>query len=285
MAAYREIEFLAQDGLRLYCRDYGDALSPRTPVLCLSGLVRNSADFDGLAMRLMRERRVLCPDYRGRGRSAYDPDWSHYEPRTYINDILHLVSMAGVSRAVIVGTSLGGLLATALATLRPTLAAAVVLNDIGPEIASGGLDRITAYVGTDHPQPDWESAVRYLRGLLPRLAPTQDDAWWRKFAETTYRKGADGILHFDWDTAVAKPLARQQQDLVPDLWALYRGLRRLPVLAIRGALSDILSEEAFRRMALEKPDLVCVTVPDVGHTPSLDEPTSIAALDAFLSRL
>ncbi|HUN46865.1 MAG TPA: alpha/beta hydrolase [Stellaceae bacterium] len=285
MTAYRELTFRSQDGLDLYCRDYGDPLSPRTPVLCLSGLVRNSADFDPLATRLMGERRVLCPDYRGRGRSARDPDWSHYEPRTYINDILHLLTLAGIGRAVIVGTSLGGLLATAIAVLRPTAVAGVVLNDIGPDVATDGLARITAYVGTDHPQPDWQTAVRYLRHLLPRLAPKADDAWWRQLAEGTYRQGADGLLHFDWDVAIAKPFLHQQQKLMPDLWALYRGLRRLPALALRGEISDILSEEAFRRMALEKPDLVCVTVPDVGHTPSLGEPTSIAALDAFLSKL
>jgi len=285
MTPYREIEFLSQDGLRLYCRDYGDPLSPRTPVLCLGGLVRNSADFDAVARRLMAERRVLCPDYRGRGRAAHDPDWSHYEPRTYINDILHLLTLTGIGRAVIIGTSLGGLLATAIAVLRPTAVAGVVLNDIGPEVATDGLARITAYVGTDHPQPDWESAVRHLRELLPRLAPKADDAWWRLLAEGTYRRGADGVLHFDWDLAIAKPFLHQQQKLMPDLWALYRGLRRIPVLALRGALSDILSAEALRRMALEKPDLVCVTVPDVGHTPSLGEPTSIAALDAFLSKL
>jgi len=281
---YRELTFRSQDGLELYCRDYGDPLSTKTPVLCLSGLVRNSADFDGVARRLMGERRVLCPDYRGRGRSDRDPDWSHYEPRTYINDLFHLLAMTGVDRAVVVGTSLGGLLAMGLAVLRPTAVAGVVLNDIGPEVVTDGLARITAYVGTDHPQPDWESAVRHLRQLLPRLAPKADDAWWRLLAEGTYRQGADGILHFDWDLAIAKPFLHQQQTLMPDLWALYRGLRRVPALALRGELSDILSEDVLRRMVLEKPDLVCVTVPDAGHTPSLGEPISIKALDDFLSR-
>ena len=72
--AYREHRFTAPDGLGLYYRDYGDPASAATPVLCLGGLFRNARDFHGLARRLAGERRVLCPDLRGRGRSDYDPE-------------------------------------------------------------------------------------------------------------------------------------------------------------------------------------------------------------------
>jgi pimeloyl-ACP methyl ester carboxylesterase len=283
MPAYREATLSAQDGLALYYRDYGDRLAPKTPVLCLAGLTRNSADFAALAERLSSERRVLCPDYRGRGRSAYDPDWRHYDPYVYISDISHLLTAVGVGRAVIVGTSMGGLLAMGLAVLRPALVAGVVLNDIGPDVASPGLGRILQYVGVDYPQADCDAAVRFLKELTPNLAPKADDAWWRTHAEATYRKGADGRLHFDWDLALAKPLERQRK--VTDLWTMFRGLKTIRTLAFRGALSDVLSEDSFRRMALEKPDLVCVTVPDTGHTPSLAEPQAISALDAFLGPL
>ena len=284
MPAYREATVGAQDGLALYYRDYGDRLAAKTPVLCLSGLTRNSADFAELAERLSSERRVLCPDYRGRGRSAYDPDWRHYDPFVYINDISHFLAATGVGRAVIIGTSLGGLLAMGLAVLRPASIAGVVLNDIGPDVATAGLTRILQYVGVDYPQSDWNAAIRFLKELMPNLAPKADDAWWRSHAEATYRKGADGLLHFNWDLSLAKPLGHQRK-VTPDLWTMYRGLNSIPALAFRGALSDVLSEEVFRRMALEKPDLVCVTVPDTGHTPSLSEPQASAALDAFLRPL
>jgi pimeloyl-ACP methyl ester carboxylesterase len=284
MPAYREATISAQDGLALYYRDYGDPLAARTPVLCLTGLTRNSADFADFAARLARERRVLCPDYRGRGRSAYDTDWRHYDPFVYINDIAHLLAATGIGRAVVVGTSLGGLISMGLAALRPTLVAGVVLNDIGPSAVNPGISRILEYVGVDYPQPDWAAAIRFLKELTPNLAPRADDAWWRQHAEATYRKGADGQLHFNWDLAIAKPLAHQQ-GAMPNLWTLYRGLLPIPTLALRGALSDVLTEEVFNRMALEKPDLVCVTVPDKGHTPSLSEPQAISALDAFLQPL
>ncbi|HKF71605.1 MAG TPA: alpha/beta hydrolase [Stellaceae bacterium] len=284
MPAYREATVSAQDGLALHYRDYGDPLASKTPVLCLAGLTRNSADFADVAPRLTGERRVLCPDYRGRGRSAYDPDWRHYDPFVYISDILHLLDATGVDRAVIVGTSMGGLLAMGLAVLRPTAVAGVVLNDIGPNVASPGLTRILKYVGVDYPQRDWNNAVGFLKELMPNLAPKADDVWWQKHAEATYRKGSDGRLHFDWDLNIAKLLDHQRK-VTPDLWTMFRGLGRIPTLAFRGALSDVLTEDVFRRMALEKPDLVCVTVPDTGHTPSLTEPQATSALDAFLQRL
>jgi len=284
MDGYRERRLTAQDGLQLYYRDYGDPLASKTAVLCLAGLTRNSSDYHDVALRLAHERRVLCPDYRGRGLSDYDRNCRNYEPRTYLNDALHLLAATGVGHAIIIGTSLGGLLAMGLAVLRPIAVAGIVLNDIGPELERSGLARILDYVGKDHPVPDFEQAARFLKHILPHLAPKADHAWWLRLAERTYRKGADGLLHFDWDLNLARPL-QNQKATAPDLWALYRGLARIPTLAFRGALSDVFSEQALRRMALEKPDLVCVTVADIGHTPTLCEPEAVSALDAFLEPL
>lgn len=282
MTAFREGRVTAQDGLALYYRDYGDALSPRTPLLCLTGLTRNSADFAALAKRHAGERRVLCPDYRGRGRSAYDPDWRNYDPRTYVGDIIHLVAATGIERAVVVGTSLGGLLAMALAVAKPGMLAGVVINDIGPDVVPGGVSRIFDYIGVDQPQPDWPSAVRYLRTLLPTLSIRTAEGW-LEMAQATYRQGEDGLLHFDWDVTLAKPLVAARND-VPDLWPYFRALGRRPALALRGALSDVLSPETFARMGAEKPDLEQVTVENAGHAPTLNEPEAAAAVDGFIRR-
>jgi len=282
MAPFRERRLAAQDGLSLYYRDYGDPLSRRLPLVCLTGLTRNSADFADLADRHAGERRILCPDYRGRGRSAYDSDWRNYDPRIYVSDIAHLLAANDVHCAVVVGTSLGGVLTMALAVLKPTTLAAVVLNDIGPDVVPGGLIRIMGYIGTDRPQPDWPSAVRYVRQLLPTLSIRSDEGW-LKMAQATYRQGDDGLLHFDWDVKLAKPLLAQSSN-VPDLWPFFAALRRIPTLVLRGALSDVLSPETFERMALVKPDIERVTVANSGHVPTLNEPEAAAAIDAFIRR-
>ncbi|HJT07973.1 MAG TPA: alpha/beta hydrolase [Stellaceae bacterium] len=282
MASFRGRRLAAQDGLSLYYRDYGDPLSPRRPLVCLTGLTRNSADFADLADRHAAERRILCLDYRGRGRSAYDSDWRNYDPRIYVSDIVHLLAANDIHRAVVVGTSLGGVLTMALAVLKPTALAAAVLNDIGPDVVPGGLVRIMGYIGTDHPQPDWPSAARYLEKLLPTMS-IRGEAGWVKMAKATFREGDDGLLHFDWDVKLAKPMLAQANN-TPDLWPYFAALRPVPTLVLRGVLSDVLSAETFERMARIKPDLERVSVPNSGHTPTLNEPEAAAAIDAFIRR-
>ena len=90
-------------------------------------------------------------------------------------------------------------------------------------------------------------------------------------------------MHFDYDVNFVRPYAAGTA-AVPDLWPFFRALGRVPVLALRGEASDILSPATFARMAQGKPDLVRVTVPGVGHAPSLNEPASRKAIDEFLER-
>lgn len=281
--SYQERRISARDGLSLYLRDYGDPLSPGTPLLCLSGLVRNCQDFHPLAEQLAQHRRVVCPDYRGRGQSAHDPDWRNYRPEVYLSDLSQLLAACSLHQVVVCGTSLGGLLAMGLAVMAPTALAGAILNDVGPEIGGSGLDRILEYVGNDQPQDDWDAAVAHLKGLFKQLR-FEDEAKWRSFAEATFKPGADGRLHYNWDTAIGRALSQQTRDK-PDLWRLYGALRPLPVLAFRGALSDILTTETFERMAREKPDLIQVTVPGVGHVPVLEEAPALPEIRAFLATI
>jgi pimeloyl-ACP methyl ester carboxylesterase len=282
LSDFQERRYTSQDGLSLYYREYGHPDLHGTPVLCLTGLTRNSRDFHRVAQRLCADRRVLCPDYRGRGRSDYGPDSGNYQPATYLNDIRHLLTITGIGRVVVVGTSLGGLLAMGMGAAMPTVLAGVVLNDVGPEIGGAGIARIIDYVGTDRPHPDWASAARDLATMFPHLKLDSDEAW-EAAARATWREGDDGLLHYDWDVRIAEPLRSGAP--TPDLWPLYRSLGHLPVLAIRGALSDILSAETLEAMAEAHPGLRVVTVPGAGHVPTLSEPEAVASLDDFVRGL
>jgi pimeloyl-ACP methyl ester carboxylesterase len=282
-SGFRERTFSAQDGLQLYYRDYGDPLSQGTPVVCLSGLTRNSKDFHGLASRLSTRRRVVCPDYRGRGRSRSDPDWRNYRPQVILGDVVQLLAANNLHGVVICGASFGGLLAMGLAVAAPTVLAGVILNDVGPKVGPAAGQRILEYISIDRAQPDWAAAVTEIKTRFPNLSYTTE-AGWRGFAEATYRQGADGRLHFDWDVALARPFM-EARDEPRDFWPLYRALAHLPVLAIRGGLSEVLSETTFARMAAEKPDLIQLTLPSVGHLPTLEEPESERAIDEFLTRI
>jgi pimeloyl-ACP methyl ester carboxylesterase len=281
-APFAEKRYSAQDGLSLYYRAYGDPLAPGVAVLCLPGLVRNSREFHRTASRLCACRYVLCPDYRGRGRSAYDPHPMNYVAPVHVMDILHLLAAEGVHRVAVIGTSFGGLLGTALGIAAPSMLAGVVMNDVGPVVQDDGKGRIYERISRDDPQPDWETATRAFKHQFPGLR-FPDEQVWRDAVEGTWRAGEDGLLHHDWDMHIADPIMKHAP--MPDLWAFFRSLRAFPVLAVRAANSDVLSAETFDRMAAEHPGLERVVVPNTGHAPSLLEPECVAAIDRFIAGL
>ena len=280
--AWRDRFFSADDGLALYFRDYGGPTSSATPLLCLPGVTRSSKDFHDLALRHASTRRVVCPDYRGRGRSAYDPDWRNYRPQTHLGDLLALLTVAGLDRVVALGTSAGGILAMALAAARPGVLAGVVLNDIGPEVGAEGGARILRESSRDLCPADWDDAARMLRDTWGEAYPRWGEDQWIAAARMTFiETGGDG-LRLDYDLNLMRVL-RAAGGIPAETRQWFSALANIPTLAIRGGLSDILSKRAFDEMAAMKPDLIRVTVPDVGHAPDLGETECREAIDAFLA--
>lgn len=282
--AWQDRHYTSPDGLALYYRDY-PAQTARLPVLCLPGLTRNSRDFESLARRLQRGgRRVITPDLRGRGRSQRDPNWSNYQPITYLGDIAALQDAAGAERVVVIGTSLGGILAMLIAATRPGAIAGAVLNDVGPEIAAEGLQRISQYVGRLAPVASWEEAAAQARATYGLAMPDLTDDDWYDYARRSYVE-VDGVPRLDVDPMVGEAVRAARSDAAPDLWPVFGALRPLPVLALRGVLSDVLSVGTFDRMAREKPDLRRLNVERRGHPPLLDEPEVVSAIEEFLAEL
>jgi pimeloyl-ACP methyl ester carboxylesterase len=284
MGGFVERSFTSRDGLALYYRDYPGPEHAGVTVLCLHGLTRNSRDFEELAPRLAGARRVLCADVRGRGRSARDPEPTRYVPATYAADVLELLAHAGESRVAIVGTSMGGILALLLAVLRPAKLAGVVLNDVGPVVDPAGIARIQGYVGKASEAPSWDAAAEAVRALNAPFFPEFTHEDWLRFARRTFRACEDGLLRPDYDPAIAA--ATRSGGAVPaDLWSFFAALASIPTLAIRGELSDILSEDTLREMAARKPDLETLRVARRGHAPTLDEPECVSAIERFLKKL
>ena len=279
---------MSKDGLGLYSRVYDAADSGAATVLCLHGLTRNSKDFEDLARRLNWRYRVVCADLRGRGRSAYDPVWQNYRPSTYLEDLTELIRGLDVQRLVVIGTSLGGLLAMLLpGYLRarlPGVIAGIVLNDIGPETNPVGSARIRTYAGKLPPVRSWDEAVAQLRMVFGAAWPGLSDETWARLARRNYREDATGTPVAECDPKVGDA-ARAMPSTALDLWPVWAELGDLPVLAIRGELSDFLSAETFARMQREKPGLAAITVAERGHVPLLDEPECVTAIDAFLARV
>lgn len=282
-AATEDYLYRGSDGLRLYCRIYPAKAAGGVPVLCLPGLTRNGRDFAALASHLQAEHEVLCADLRGRGRSDWDPDPTHYQLPTYVADVWALLQSRGLQRVVVIGTSLGALMAMVMAAMQPAKIVATVLNDAGPEIDPVGLKRISGYAGKLPPVSSWAEAAAQAKQVYGLALPDLSDAQWLDYARSSYREDAQGRPVPDMDPAIGKALSTPA-GAPADLWPLYAQIGNVPMLAIRGALSDILSAATLERMAREKPQLETLTVANRGHTPLLTEPVCLAAIDRFLAR-
>lgn len=267
----------AVDGLGIAVRIWGERTG-RTPLLCLPGLVRTGGDFGCVALRHAAQRLVVAADYVGRGLSERARDWRRYRAERALGDVLDVCAALHISRAVVLGTSLGGLLAMGLAAARPGLVSAVMLNDIGPEVGGSGLGFVRTFVGGRHTQPDLEHAADFLRRALPWLSLATAEEW-REFAALTFARDPDGRWSANWDPAIARTLDGQA---LPDLWPLFGALRRVPLLLVRGGASDILSAETAARMRARRPDMAELVLPGIGHAPTLSEAEIAPALDAWI---
>ena len=280
--ATAEYWFESEEGLRLFSRVYPGPAAGAPVVLCLHGLMRNGRDFEDLAPRLAARYRVVVPDVRGRGFSARDPNFSNYQIAVYLNDLLRLCAGLGIERTRIIGTSMGGFMAMVLGALQPQLVTAIVLNDVGPEVDPQGLERIRGYAGKSPPVRSWPEAVAQVRGIYGTAWPGLSDERWERIARRSYRANPEGVLEADADPLIAESL-RDPRAAAINLWPMWATLVKTPILAIRGAQSDILSAATLARMRREKPDLEVLEVANRGHVPLLDEPECLAAIDEFLA--
>jgi pimeloyl-ACP methyl ester carboxylesterase len=287
MAVVADHYVTAQDGLRLHVREHGERIAPGLPVVCLPGLARTTADFDPLAAALAGDaehpRRVLALDYRGRGLSDYDRDPANYSVAIELADLIAVLTVRAVERAVFVGTSRGGLIAMMLAAKQPAVIAGVVLNDIGPVIEPQGLMRIKSYVGK-LPQPrDLADGADILRGLSGAQFPRLDASDWLASAQRTWREH-DGRLVPTYDPRLAQTLAAfDPEQPLPACWPQFDALAHVPMMVIRGANSDILSAATLDTMRSRRRETTVVEVPGQGHAPLLAEPETIARIAAFIA--
>lgn len=269
----RSVFITAPDGLRLHVREYGSRAAQALPVVCLPGLSRNSADFHELAGTLSSDpktpRRVLAVDYRGRGLSDYDPDPENYTTATELADVVAALTALEIGRAVFIGTSRGGIITMLMAATRPSFIAGAVLNDIGPVIETKGLLRIKGYLGK-LPQPrNWAEAADILRRIFATQFPSNSGEDWQHAARLTWREQS-GQWVLNYDAKLASTLDALDIDApTPSLWPQFDALGRVPLLVIRGGLSDLLSKESLTAMQARRPGIEIVEIADEGHPPSL----------------
>ncbi len=285
MTEYREINYPSSDGLSLYARDYGPENASLT-VLCMPGLTRNSADFEDVCAGLPDNVRAIAVDQRGRGKSEPDANAANYQPATYVGDMFTLIDHLKLENVVLLGTSLGGLMSMMMNAMRPGFFRGVIMNDIGPVVDPAGLDRIKGYVGRGEPVETWEEAADAIRASNEVAFPDMTQEGWLQFARRTFEPMADGRIRLAYDPKIAEPIGEDDDNAVPpDLWPVFDLLENVPLLLIRGAISDILHPDTVAGMQRRKPDMRYFEVARVGHAPVLDESGVMNEIRAFIEAI
>jgi len=281
---FREVHWTAADGLKLFARDYGAERGEPLPVLCLSGLTRNSRDFESIAPRLSLTRRVICPDYRGRGRSQYAADPKSYRPDVELDDVLLLLDALTIARVAVIGTSRGGIVAMVMAAKAKERLAGICFNDIGPHVDAAGLLRIRSYLGVAPRFTTWEQAAASIQATNPGFKNISDEGW-LAFARRVFRD-EDGVPKADYDLRLGEGFPGAEDiaaGKVADIWPMFDQTIPLTSVVLRGENSDLLSVETVAEMQRRHPALAAVTVKDRAHVPLLDESESIAAIESWLA--
>lgn len=269
--------FKTSDGVQLYYEDIGQG----TPVLCLAGLTRCTSDFSFVTPHLA-DYRMIAMDYRGRGRSDYDESYINYAIPREAQDAIELLDHLGIDKTAILGTSRGGLIAMTLAATAPDRLRAVILNDIGPDIAAPGLERIWEYVGIEPTAKTLDEAAQALQHLSQAQFQDVPFERWLRHTKNLFLQTDDG-LKLRYDARLRDALIEQgKSGLAPDLWPIFDALKSIPTGVIRGANSDLLSAETYARMITRRPDIVAAEVPDRGHVPFLDEPEAVRVIHQVL---
>jgi pimeloyl-ACP methyl ester carboxylesterase len=287
-ARIKSVQCSSPAGLhRVAYKEWGDPANPRV-LVCVHGVTRVSDDFDHLARALCDQYRVVCPDVAGRGRSDRLRDPAHYILPQYVADMVTLIARATANNEEgtvdWVGTSMGGLIGMALASMEGSPVRKLVLNDIGPVLDPAALVRIGEYIGQDMRFPSFEHGVAYVRELSASFGPHSDEQW-HKLASDVLRQQADGSWARHYDLGLAEPF----QAITPEvakagetgLWAAFDAIR-CPTLLLRGELSDLLSRATAAEMAARGPKPTVVEIAGVGHAPTLMHDDQVGVVRDFL---
>lgn len=287
---FEPIYFTARDGLKLYARHYppSDHVlgSATRPVVCLAGITRNSRDFHVFAKTLandpVRPRSVYTIDTRGRGRSAFDPNWKNYAVPIEMLDVLDFLTLRSLSKVALVGTSRGGIIAMVMAAAQPSALGCVVLNDIGPVIEPDGLSRIAGYLGRTPLPHSWADAARMVKDMNSKQFPRMSDADWAAIAAQFFNE-ANGKPATGYDPHISNSLSVLDGPM-PALWPQFEAMKRVPLMVLRGENSDILSAATVEEMRRRHPQITTHTVRWEGHAPFLRDQHTIGEVNSFIAK-
>ena len=278
------------------CEEYGLALPDQVPVrrdvlgpdgavsalrwgagtprmVLLHGGAQNSHTWDTVLLA-MGCPPALCVDLPGHGHSAHRED-GRYDPRTNAATVTAAVESVVDDAVLLVGMSLGGLTANALAAARPDLVRRMVVIDVTPGVDRDKAKDIHDFIAGPQSFPTF--ADIFERTTL--FNPTRSPASLRRGILHNAHRMPDGSWEWNYDRT---HLAEDMPSMA-ELWEDV-GATQCPYVMARGTASPVVGDEDVAELLRRRPDAVVVPFEGAGHSIQGDQPLELAALlDAQLA--
>ena len=274
MSTSGQSRYATVNGTNLHYVEWGSPSA--TPIVLLHGLRAYAHWYDDFAEAAPNRYRVIAQDLRGRGASEWAKD-ADYSTDAYVRDLEGLTDHLGLSRFILGGHSLGGVIVANYATRHPDRVAALLILDMSPDVNPAGIERIRRELGeTPEEFASWDQARAFLRRLHPRAS----DEHRATRLQWMLEEKPDGKIVWRFDGEIRKPRALDPPERT---WAAFKGIR-CPTLIVRGALSDIVALESAEKVVQTIAGSRRVEIPEAAHMVAEDNPKAFnAAVLEFLA--
>lgn len=254
---------------------------PDKPTLvCCGGIANVAQRFNFMALELMRNYRVVCLDWVGRGDSGWLADQTDYSLATCVEQLRQFILHLGGQAVAMLGSSLGASAAIELVAADPALVSSLVLNDTGPYIPGGRRRTRSQTLARHYVFRNPEEMLRKTGASQKNDGPVSDEVrLLTGFAQTTWSDREAGRVYRHDLRAMQAYRATALRSVRQ--WQQWESIH-CPVLVIRGMQTDTLSQATARRM-MKNPRVTLMHIPHTGHTPALAEPNHIWCVGQWLA--
>jgi pimeloyl-ACP methyl ester carboxylesterase len=262
------VKFAGVGGIALVADEWNRdaAVAGRPTILMLHGGGQNRFSWKNTGQFLADEGyHVVALDSRGHGDSDRAPG-ADYAIETLTADVLHILDAIG-RPVVLIGASMGGLTGILVAdSAGPAKVTALVLVDVVPRYEKNGSARIRDFMMTNlHGFGTLEEAADAVSAYLPYRSKPRSPEGLKKNLRLR-----DGRWYWHWDPAFMTAPG-DDPELRTDNFERAASNLQIPILLIRGKLSDVVSPDGVQHFLDTVPRAEFVELSHAGHTAAGDD--------------
>lgn len=235
-------------------------------IVFLHGGGQNAHTWDTVALAL--DRPVLAIDLPGHGHSDWRDD-GDYSPRTLADDVSVAVAALAPDARAVVGMSLGGLTAIALAASRPEIVRRLLVVDVTPGVNEDKAKAVIDFMSGPETFPSFDEIL----ARTVQYNPTRSESSLRRGILHNARRRDDGSWAWRYDR-------RRREGISSDGMTKWEDVAStsVPLLLVRGGDSPVVGDDDIEMLSRTRPDATVEIVAGAGHSVQGDRPVELAGI-------